>query len=100
PGYKAADATGLLRYVGFPQPPAVATGKAVAGYDFLTCNGNTLGGPVAFSEVGIFIDPPKVADANATAVPTNLDLYLLAVHTDSPAWQALMQAGGFTPDEA
>jgi hypothetical protein len=100
PGYKAADATGLLRYMGFPQPPAVATGRAVAGYDFLSCPRGSLGaGEQRFSEVGIFIDSPSFGNGTP-AVATNLDLYLLAFHTTSPDLQRLLLAGGFQPNEA
>lgn len=100
PGYKAADATGLLRYVGFPQPPAVATGRAVAGYDFLSCTNSSLdGGAQRFSEVGIFVDAPTFG-GKPLGNATNLDLYLLALHTPSPAWRALLASGGFAPDEA
>ncbi|MEA3202645.1 MAG: hypothetical protein QOI63_311, partial [Thermoplasmata archaeon] len=99
PGYKAADATGLLRYIGFPQPPAVATGRAVAGYDLLSCKESSLdGGPQKFSEVGVFIDPPDVGNATSGEA-TNLDLYLLGLHSTSPAWRSLLEAGGFDPQE-
>jgi hypothetical protein len=99
PGYKAADATGLLRYVGFPQPPAVATGRAVAGYDFLSCaKGSLDSGPQSFSEIGVFIDPPAFGNTSGSEA-TNLDLYLLGLHTTSPAWRALLQSAGFDPQE-
>lgn len=101
PGYHAADATGLMRYLGFPQPPAVTTGRAVAGYDFLSCSGSSLdgGAPQRFSEVGVFIDPPNFGN-RTPAVATNLDLYLLALHTTSPAWQAALAANGFPPADS
>lgn len=94
PGYKAADAVGLMRYLGFPQPPSIATGRAVAGYDFLGCDKASFNvGPAHFSQVGIFIDAPKMG--NDTTQATNLDLYLLSMATDSPSWRNLLVESGF-----
>lgn len=100
PGFKAADATGLVQFTGLPVGSPVPSGKAVGGYDFLSCANNTLdGAPVAFSQVGILVQPPDLGDRTPTDAAT-YDLYLLALHSDRPAWHSLALASGFNPEEA
>jgi hypothetical protein len=100
PGFTAADVTALTQFTGLPFPSPVPAGQAVGGYDFLACAGNTLdGGPVAFSQVGILVQPPDLGDRTPLE-PATYDLYLLALHSDRPAWHALALASGFLPDEA
>jgi hypothetical protein len=99
-GFKAADATGLVQFTGAPFGSPVPAGKAVGGYDFLSCAGNTLdGGAAAFSQVGILVQPPDLG-ARTPLENATYDLYLIALHGDRPAWHALALASGFTPDEA
>jgi len=100
PGFKAADATALVQFTGAPFGSPVPAGQAVGGYDFLSCGGNTLdNASVAFSEVGILVQPPDLG-ARTPLQPATYDLYLLAFHTTSPAWQALALASGYTPSQA
>jgi hypothetical protein len=100
PGFKAADVTGLLQFTGVVSDSPVPAGRAVGGYDFLACGNDTLtGGPVGFSQVGVLVETPDLG--NRTPVEkAAFDLYLLAFHTDSPAWRALALASGFKPGEA
>lgn len=100
PGFKAADVTGLVQFTGAPFGSPVPAGQAVGGYDFLSCEGNTLdGGPAAFSQVGILVQPPDLGDRTPLENAT-FDLYLLALHTDRPAWRGLALSSGFTDAEA
>jgi hypothetical protein len=100
PGFKAADATGLVQFTGAPFGSPVPAGKAVGGYDFLSCAGNTLdGGPAAFSQVGILVQPPDLGERTPLENAT-YDLYLLALHVDRPAWRTLALESGFTDAQA
>lgn len=100
PGFVAADVTALTQFTGAPLGSPIPAGRAVGGYDFLSCAGNTLdGGPVAFSQVGILVQAPDLGDRTPLE-PATYDLYLLALHSDRPAWNALALASGFTATEA
>ena len=100
PGFVAADVTALTQFTGLPFGSPVPAGKAVGGYDFLSCAGNTLdGGAVAFSQVGILVQPPDLGDRTPYE-PATYDLYLLALHSNRSAWHDLALASGFLPEEA
>lgn len=99
-GFVAADVTALTQFTGAPFGSPMPAGQAVGGYDFLSCASNTLdGGPVAFSQVGILVEAPDLGDRTPLE-PATYDLYLLALHSNQPVWQALALASGFRPDEA
>ncbi|MEA3136145.1 MAG: hypothetical protein QOC71_426 [Thermoplasmata archaeon] len=100
PGFTAADVTALTQFTGAPFGSPVPAGRAVGGYDFLSCTGNTLdNGSVAFSQVGILVQPPDLGDRTPLE-PATYDLYLLALHSNKPAWHALALSMGFSPEEA
>jgi hypothetical protein len=99
-GFHAADATALVQFTGAPFGSPFPAGQGVGGYDFLSCAGDTLSnGSVAFSEVGILVQPPDLGDRTPVEKAT-YDLYLIALHTTSPAWQAWALKSGYLPAEA
>lgn len=99
-GFVAADAADLLKFTGAPFGSPVPTGRAVGGYDFLSCASDSLaGGPAAFSQVGILVQPPNLGERTPVGEAT-YDLYLLALHVDGPAWTGLAARLGFADTEA
>ena len=99
-GFTAADVALLTQFAGVEGPLPVGTGRAVGGYDFLSCAHDTLSnGSAAFSQVGILVNPPDLGERTPVD-PTTFDLYLLALHVDQSAWQELALRSGFNLVEA
>lgn len=75
-GFTAADARSML---GAPVP----TGMGVAAMGVITCEEALLAdGSLGFSDLGIVIEPPSVHGVTLDAA--SVELYLVAMYTDSP----------------
>lgn len=100
PGFTAADASDLVQFTGVLPSSPIPSGRAVGGYDFLACAGDSVsGGAAAFSQVGILVNAPDLGERTPVDDAT-FDLYLLAFHADQPAWSDWARASGFSAEEA